>query len=108
MKFPQLPLGARFRWQGEHYRKTGPMTAHAEAGGEQRLIPRSAAVEPVDNGTPPPTGEARLSASEVRAALDAFSADLRGYAASLDGSDRSALEARIAAAARSFRDALRL
>lgn len=46
MKFPQLPVGARFRFQGEDYCKTSPLAASG-ADGAQRMIPRSALVEPL-------------------------------------------------------------
>jgi hypothetical protein len=107
MKFPQLPPGARFRWQGELYRKTGPMTAHAEAGGAQKLMPRSAVVEPVaDSVAAVATGEKRFSAAEVQAALDAYQASLRAYAEGLAGPERSALQAQMDLAERAFRAAL--
>jgi hypothetical protein len=105
MKFPQLPPGARFRWQGELYRKTGPMTAHAEAGGAQKLMPRSAVVEPVADATAG-SQEQRFSAAEVQAALDAYQASLRAYAEGLAGPERSALQAQMDLAERAFRAAL--
>ena len=48
MKFHQLPLQARFRYQGKVYRKVSPLQAHCEADATQRLVPRSAVVAPVD------------------------------------------------------------
>jgi hypothetical protein len=45
MKFTQLPIGARFLYQGRLYSKTGPLAACADDGG-QRMIPRSAVVRP--------------------------------------------------------------
>ena len=50
MKFPQLPMGRRFRWRGAVYRKSGPVTAQAEDGSGQLMVPRSALVEPLDVG----------------------------------------------------------
>lgn len=109
MKFPQLPIGARFRWQGELYRKTGPMTAYAETGAGQKLIPRSAVVEPLQDGAAePPAAAARFTADEVQAALRALTDRLRAYAQTLDGSERSTLEAHLEDAARGFRAALKL
>ncbi len=109
MKFPQLPIGARFRWQGELYRKTGPMTAHAETEAGQKLIPRSAVVEPLQDGpAKPPAAGASFTADEVQAALHALVERLRAYAQTLDGPDRAALEAHLEDAARGFRAALGL
>ncbi len=47
MKIHQLPMGARFEYEGEEYVKTGPMFATAKAGG-QRLIPKYAVLRPLD------------------------------------------------------------
>jgi hypothetical protein len=69
MKFTQLPIGARFRYQGRLYSKTSPLAASAEDGA-QRLIPRSATVQPAE-----PTSEAAPSAPhDRRAALDDYHA----------------------------------
>lgn len=46
MKFFQLPVGARFEYRGEVYRKSGPLVATREAGGAQQLMMRSANVNP--------------------------------------------------------------
>jgi hypothetical protein len=108
MKFTQLPPDARFCWQGELYRKTGPMTAHADVGGAQKLIPRSAVVEPVANdAAAATTAEERFTAGVVQAALDAYQTSLRAYAQTLTGPERSALEAHMDLAERGFRAALR-
>lgn len=108
MKFPKLAPGARFRWQGELYRKTGPMTAHAEAGGGQRLIPRSALVEALDGSAEGmATGEPGLDIARVQAALRAYEDSLLAYAETLDGPERSALRAQMDVAAKAFRAALR-
>ncbi len=48
MKFTQLRIGQPFRHKGQVYRKTSPLMAEIENDGQQRLIPRSADVEPVD------------------------------------------------------------
>lgn len=47
MKFPQLPLGARFRYRGQIFCKSSPLAA-VDADGGSRMIPRSANVEPLD------------------------------------------------------------
>ena len=57
MKLTQLPLGARFEYDGEIFTKTGPMTAASEKHG-QRMIPRYAVLKPADGFTPPAQPEA--------------------------------------------------
>lgn len=109
MKFPQLAEGARFRWRGQLYRKTGPMVAQADAGDERKLIPRSAVVEPVDDTRSPPARPATgLAAAEVEAALAVLVRDLLGWAAHLDAEAQRTLERRIATAERAFREQLGL
>lgn len=110
MKFPQIPVGQYFRWQGERYCKAGPMTAHARDG-SQKLIPRSAQVEPLDAAADTARaqqGGTEIPVADVAAALAALTGSLRDYAASLEGPARSALAARIDAAERDFRRALSL
>lgn len=70
MKINLLPIGARFEYEGQIYTKTGPITATAEKGG-QRMIPRHAALRPVDGYSPPPsdTGTRKL---DEKAVLEAF------------------------------------
>jgi hypothetical protein len=48
MRFPQVPIGQRFTFQGRQYTKTGPLTASEEHTGRQRLLPRSAEVTLID------------------------------------------------------------
>ena len=78
MKFNQMPVGQRFAYQGELHVKLGPMTARRERDGEQRLIPRSAAVLPAESLTP----AARVAAPHPQtggvcsAALDAYEREL--------------------------------
>lgn len=73
MKLTQLPIGARFEYEGQIFTKTGPMTAADETGG-QRMIPRYAVLKPMDGYTPPPEQEATCTVDEktVRVAFDAF------------------------------------
>ena len=73
MKLQDIPVGARFEYQGRVFVKTGPMTATAEDGG-QRMIPRYADLRPLN---PPPPGDkpgprSRLDEAKVRAAFDEF------------------------------------
>jgi len=46
MRFHQLPVGARFHYKGECYRKINGLTASPEQGGKAVVIPRSATVQP--------------------------------------------------------------
>jgi hypothetical protein len=45
MKIHQLPMGARFEYEGVEYVKTGPMFATGPAG--QRMIPKYAVLKPL-------------------------------------------------------------
>ncbi len=64
MKFSALAIGQRFRFQGGEYTKTSPLMAEACAGGERRLLPRSAEVAPLDNSAAA-SGELPTPPSEV-------------------------------------------
>jgi len=73
MKLQEIPVGARFEYQGRVFVKTGPITATAEDGG-QRMIPRYADLRPLD---PPLSGDKpgpcrKLDEAKVRAAFDEF------------------------------------
>jgi hypothetical protein len=54
MRFPQLPIGARFVYQGKAYSKTSALLASAEDGSGQRIIPKYADLTPAqgDAGAP--------------------------------------------------------
>jgi hypothetical protein len=65
MRLPQLPLGARFEYQGERYTKTGPLTAAADQGG-QRMIPRHAVLRPVGDMPAPAAPQAARQIDETR------------------------------------------
>ncbi|MEW6677771.1 MAG: hypothetical protein AB1421_07605 [Pseudomonadota bacterium] len=73
MKFPQLPIGTRFEYDGKVYVKTGPIAASGEDGG-QRMIPRYAPLRVLDGYTPPPPKPrpSTLDSAEVRQAFEAF------------------------------------
>jgi hypothetical protein len=58
MRFPQLPIGQRFGYQGKTFTKTGPLTASEEGTGKSQLIKKSAEVAPLDF-QPQPTEEKR-------------------------------------------------
>lgn len=56
MKIHQLPLGARFAYEGAEYVKTGPQLASGPSG--QRLIPKYAVLAPLDGkASAAPPGE---------------------------------------------------
>ena len=70
MRFPQLPIGARFEYQGKVYVKVGPISASAEEGG-QRMIPRHAMLRVLDGSAPAPAPRPARSLDEVTV-LQAF------------------------------------
>ena len=51
MKFHQLAIGHRFRYQDTEYTKSSPLLATEKHGGERRMIPRSASVENLESCT---------------------------------------------------------
>lgn len=71
MKIHQMPMGARFVYEGEEYVKSGPMVATGRTG--QRLIPKYAVLKPLGEVTaaPGPMPSDTLSRTAV---LDAFGA----------------------------------
>ncbi len=95
MKFPQLPIGSRFEFEGVQYIKSGPLTATASDGSGQRLIKRSAIVTPLDGRpTEPALQNGLLERQQVREALQTYQqrseALLEGR---LDEESREALQA---------------
>lgn len=73
MKIHQLPMGARFEYEGKAYVKTGPLVATGETG--QRLIPKHAVLRVLDGSAPASAAPAReLSRERVRAAFAAYHA----------------------------------
>lgn len=73
MKIHQLPMGARFEYEGIEYVKTGPMFANGPAG--QRMIPKYAVLKPLDFVAPTlPEPSALLPRAAVLAAFDTFHA----------------------------------
>ncbi len=73
MKFQQLPMGARFEYEGKGYTKIGPLTAINEAG-EQRMIPRFAALAALDGcvAEAAPARKCLLEEAVVTAAMAAY------------------------------------
>lgn len=73
LRFAQLPVGARFRWQQRCYRKVSPLEATDPETDGRRLVPRSTKVEPLDEETTASqdSGELRLDGDAVESAIDA-------------------------------------
>ena len=109
MKFPHVPVGQRFLFQGETYVKVGPVTARRERDAETRLIPRSAMVRvpPPDAGSP--AASPMPLPDWVLGALDAYEGALRAVLrapAAGPAPSRARLEAAMAAARRAFQEKL--
>lgn len=108
MKFSQLPMGARFEYEGKVYVKTSPIAASGETGA-QKMIPRYAMLEPLDAAMKPATRKSRsLDEAKVTAAFEAFaarSAQLIDLAAT-DTTQRALLRTELEAARQAFLDAL--
>jgi len=108
VKFSQLPLGARFEYQGRVYVKTSPLAASGEAGG-QKLIPRYAELTPLDGAPTPVTRPNRvLDETTVLAAFEAFAADCQRLLdrSSADVTQHRLLRAELEAARQRFLDSL--
>ncbi|TCS69004.1 hypothetical protein EDC61_12219 [Sulfuritortus calidifontis] len=108
MKFAQLPLGARFDFEGEVYVKTSPVAASNERGG-QKLIPRYAVLKPLDTAARPAPKAARaLDEARVLAAFEAFAADCARLidAAGSDATQHRLARAELEAARRRFLESL--
>jgi hypothetical protein len=110
MKFPALPIGQAFTWQGEVYSKTGPISATHRESGQSRMIPRSATVAPL--GESPVTAPAPLSVqidqARAVAALEALHRRVLEIVSPLltDLATRPQVEAALAAALEEQREAL--
>ncbi|MBS1189716.1 MAG: hypothetical protein H6R10_1508 [Rhodocyclaceae bacterium] len=80
MKIHQLPLGARFEYEGEEFVKTGPMFATAREGG-QRLIPKYAQLKvPGDDRAIGDRKAEPLTRNAVLAAFEDFYSECRRIA----------------------------
>ena len=77
-RFFELRPGARFRFRGETYVKLSTLMARHEDDGSQRLIARSATVEPLDATTCAAASELpeTLPSDTARHALDVFATSL--------------------------------
>ena len=107
MKFPQLPIGEHFEYQGQTLVKIGPMTACNASGGESRLIPRSALVIPAGMPAAEPPAPA-LTPALVQEALVACEGRWRTAIAGLDESCRVVVEAALVAAQRELAERIGL
>jgi hypothetical protein len=67
MKINQLPIGARFEYDGEEYVKTGPLVASGRSG--QRLIPKYAVLKML--GADAPAHPPAAQSIERKVVLDA-------------------------------------
>jgi hypothetical protein len=72
MRFHELAVGAGFQYRGRPYVKTGPLTARGPEGGD-RIIPRSALVQP--SAPPAPAPHPSPDEAAVRTALGALERD---------------------------------
>ncbi|RLJ19858.1 hypothetical protein DJ030_04205 [bacterium endosymbiont of Escarpia laminata] len=71
MKFPHLPIGQRFRFQDKLYTKVGPLTASEEGSGNNRLMIKSAEIEPLDMQVETqPKGSRSFSEQQIRTLFD--------------------------------------
>lgn len=72
MKIHQLPLGARFLFEGQEYVKSGPMVGSGAGG--QRLIPRHAQVQPLEGAdtAAAPAPAPAVDRERLLAAFEAF------------------------------------
>ena len=76
MRFPQLPIGQRFRYQGKVFSKTGPLTASEEGTGNSRLIMKSAEVTLLDLAASALEAKQQFTRQEVEALCARFQAEL--------------------------------
>ena len=75
MKFYLLPIGEKFKYQGETYIKAGPLTASSETKGSNKLIPRSANITSVnesDSAIPKVIKEHQIQTSKVLEEFDTY------------------------------------
>lgn len=90
MRIHQLPIGARFEYQGQEYVKTGPMIGTGSAG--PRLLPKHAELRPLGDVDVPQAAEPneKLPRTDVLRAFEAFYAQCSALVAE---NRRAALEA---------------
>ncbi|WP_124704521.1 hypothetical protein [Sulfuriferula multivorans] len=111
MKFPHLPLGAQFEFEGKVYTKVSPLVASAEDGSGQRVIPRYAVLRPIGDSVQPKAAAhaGQLDPDKVRVAFARFEADamrLLDEACGDDAGRGDALKAELVEAGQRFLEAL--
>lgn len=75
MKFHLVPVGEKFEYQGEVYIKADKLIANSEKTGQNRLIPRSANVQPVSeqtSSTPKVVEEHQVQTTKVLEQFDNY------------------------------------
>ena len=75
MKFHLVPIGEKFEYQGEIYIKADKLIANSAKTGQNRLIPRSANVQPVGtqpDTTPKVVEEHQVQTAKVLAQFDSY------------------------------------
>ena len=72
MKIHQLPMGARFEYEGREYTKTGPQIGSGAGG--QRLIPKYAVLKALDGMPAATSPRGPLAREAVLAAFECFHA----------------------------------
>jgi hypothetical protein len=79
VKFRDLPIGGRFRFQGSEWVKSGPIAGQPAQGGAARMFAQSARVEPLLDGarTTSPAREKPIPRARCVQAIDAFSDAMR-------------------------------
>lgn len=99
MKFPQLPIGARFRWRDAEYTKIGPVTAESRADKSSRMIPRSATVAVID-AAPAATHahEQTVASALLQSALSDCLVEVKAACGALSEAERDNVESALAAA----------
>lgn len=107
MKFHELPLGARFEFQGLEWVKCSPVMARTDSG-EQRLIPRWTVLDPHgDAGEAGPARRAEpLDASRALAVLTTFRDDCAALLARVAEAPDTAYSQDLEAAYRRAREQL--
>ncbi len=86
MKFAQLPIGTRFRFQGQEYTRTSNLMAQPATAGNSRLIPRSAEVTALDAPPVQPEIPREIPAERVDAAMQGLAGEINDllHASGLD------------------------
>jgi len=93
-KFTLLAIGESFEFQGEHYLKSGPLTARHLTDNSQRMIPRSALVTPLGKTAPTAaeTTPRQLPAEQVLEAFEHYHKGCREWLQMTEEVDASLAE----------------